>query len=50
MSETLAVVRASRPNFLLLAPLCAGLGLAVAWQLTSPAIELYPHICSGARA
>ena len=32
MSETLAVVRASRPNFLLLAPLCAGLGLAVAWQ------------------
>ncbi|WP_396622162.1 prenyltransferase [Marinobacter sp. W-8] len=32
MSETLAVVRAARPNFLLLAPLCAGLGLAVAWQ------------------
>ncbi|MBY6034488.1 prenyltransferase [Marinobacter daepoensis] len=32
MSETIAVVRASRPNFLLLAPLCAGLGLAAAWQ------------------
>ncbi|MGC8119546.1 prenyltransferase [Marinobacter sp. VGCF2001] len=32
MSETVAVVRASRPNFLLLAPLCAGLGLALAWQ------------------
>jgi 1,4-dihydroxy-2-naphthoate octaprenyltransferase len=39
MSETLAVVRASRPNFLLLAPLCAGLGLAVAWQ-QGPAPEL----------
>lgn len=39
MSETLAVVRASRPNFLLLAPLCAGLGLAVAWQQgESPAL------------
>ena len=36
MSETLAVVRASRPNFLLLAPLCAGLGLAVAWQQGQP--------------
>ncbi|PXX92741.1 prenyltransferase [Marinobacter vulgaris] len=32
MSETVAVVRASRPNFLVLAPLCAGLGVAVAWQ------------------
>lgn len=32
MSETNAVVRASRPNFLVLAPLCAGLGVAVAWQ------------------
>lgn len=32
MSETVAVVRASRPNFLILAPLCAGLGVAIAWQ------------------
>ncbi|MET4027294.1 1,4-dihydroxy-2-naphthoate octaprenyltransferase [Marinobacter sp. MBR-99] len=32
MSETVAVVRAARPNFLLLAPVCVGLGLAVAWQ------------------
>ncbi|MFO8142145.1 MAG: prenyltransferase [Marinobacter sp.] len=32
MSETIAVVRASRPNFLILAPLCVGLGLAIAWQ------------------
>ena len=32
MSETVAVVRASRPNFLVLAPLCAGLGVAVAWH------------------
>ncbi len=38
MSETVAVVRASRPNFLLLAPLCAGLGLAVAWQQGQPAL------------
>jgi 1,4-dihydroxy-2-naphthoate octaprenyltransferase len=36
MSETLAVMRASRPNFLVLAPLCAGLGVAVAWQQGSP--------------
>ncbi|MGM0952726.1 MAG: prenyltransferase [Pseudomonadota bacterium] len=36
MSETVAVVRASRPNFLLLAPLCAGLGVAVAWQQGQP--------------
>ena len=36
MSETVAVVRASRPNFLILAPLCAGLGLAVAWQQGLP--------------
>lgn len=36
MSETIAVVRASRPNFLLLAPLCAGLGVAVAWQQGDP--------------
>ncbi|KXS52879.1 MAG: prenyltransferase [Marinobacter sp. T13-3] len=36
MSETVAVVRASRPNFLILAPLCAGLGLAVAWQQNQP--------------
>ena len=36
MSETVAVVRATRPNFLILAPLCAGLGLAVAWQQNHP--------------
>lgn len=36
MSETIAVMRASRPNFLILAPLCAGLGVAVAWQQGSP--------------
>lgn len=36
MSETVAVVRASRPNFLVLAPLCAGLGVAVAWQQGEP--------------
>ncbi|XKH02111.1 prenyltransferase [Marinobacter nauticus] len=36
MSETVAVVRATRPNFLILAPLCAGLGLAVAWQQNQP--------------
>lgn len=39
MSETVAVVRASRPNFLILAPLCVGLGLAIAWQQgQSPAL------------
>ncbi len=36
MSETVAVVRASRPNFLILAPLCAGLGVAIAWQQGEP--------------
>lgn len=36
MSETLAVVRASRPNFLILAPLCAGLGVILAWQQGEP--------------
>ncbi|RBW49241.1 prenyltransferase [Marinobacter sp. F3R11] len=36
MSESIAVVRASRPNFLVLAPLCVGLGVAVAWQQGSP--------------
>lgn len=36
MSEAIAVVRASRPNFLVLAPLCAGLGVAVAWQQGAP--------------
>lgn len=36
MSETVAVVRAARPNFLLLAPLCVGLGLAVAWRQGQP--------------
>ncbi|KPQ27129.1 MAG: 1,4-dihydroxy-2-naphthoate octaprenyltransferase [Marinobacter excellens HL-55] len=32
MSEAVAVIRASRPNFLVLAPLCVGLGFAIAWQ------------------
>lgn len=36
MSETTAVVRASRPGFLLLAPLCAGLGVTLAWQQGEP--------------
>lgn len=36
MSETGAVVRAARPNFLVLAPLCAGLGVALAWQQGEP--------------
>ncbi|WP_372994247.1 prenyltransferase [Marinobacter sp.] len=36
MSETIAVVRATRPNFLVLAPLCAGLGVAVAWHQGEP--------------
>lgn len=36
MSEAVAVVRASRPNFLVLAPLCVGLGVAVAWQQGEP--------------
>jgi len=36
MSETVAVVRASRPNFLILAPLCAGLGVALAWHQGDP--------------
>lgn len=40
MSETVAVVRASRPNFLILAPLCVGLGVAVAWQQGSPPVLL----------
>lgn len=39
MSEAVAVVRASRPNFLVLAPLCVGLGIAIAWQQgLSPAL------------
>lgn len=32
MSEAVAVVHAARPNFLILAPLCVGLGVAIAWQ------------------
>lgn len=36
MSEAVAVVRASRPNFLVLAPLCVGLGVAVTWQQGEP--------------
>lgn len=39
MSEAIAVVRASRPNFLVLAPLCVGLGVAVVWQTDRSAIE-----------
>lgn len=39
MSETAAVVRAARPNFLALAPVCAGLGIAIAWhQDETPAL------------
>ncbi|WP_339780745.1 prenyltransferase [uncultured Marinobacter sp.] len=40
MSETVAVIRASRPNFLVLAPLCVGLGVAVAWQQGEPPVIL----------
>lgn len=36
MSKTVAVVRASRPDFLVLAPLCVGLGVAVAWHQGEP--------------
>ncbi|MDY6840337.1 MAG: prenyltransferase [Pseudomonadota bacterium] len=36
MSETIAVIRAFRPDFLILAPLCAGLGVAVAWHQGKP--------------
>lgn len=36
MSEAIAVVRASRPGFLMLAPLCAGLGVTLAWQQGEP--------------
>ncbi|MBL3556119.1 MULTISPECIES: prenyltransferase [Marinobacter] len=36
MSETTAVVRASRPGFLMLAPLCTGLGVTLAWQQGEP--------------
>ncbi|MDK9556118.1 prenyltransferase [Marinobacter sp. M216] len=36
MAESAAVIRASRPNFLILAPLCAGLGIAVAWRQGEP--------------
>ncbi|KMQ76846.1 prenyltransferase [Marinobacter subterrani] len=36
MSETAAVMRAARPNFLILAPLCAGSGVALAWQQGTP--------------
>ncbi len=32
MSETAVVIRTSRPNFLIMAPLCAGLGVALAWR------------------
>lgn len=39
MSEAIAVVRASRPNFLILAPLCVGLGLAVVWQTDRSTID-----------
>ncbi len=33
MSETAIVIRTSRPNFLVMAPLCVGLGVALAWRL-----------------
>lgn len=33
MSETAVVIRTSRPNFLIMAPLCVGLGVALAWRL-----------------
>jgi len=33
MSETAVVIRTSRPNFLVMAPLCVGLGVALAWRL-----------------
>ena len=33
MFQTVAVVRTSRPNFLVMAPLCVGLGVALAWRL-----------------
>lgn len=36
MSETVAVVRSARPNFLVLAPLCVGLGVTIAWQQGEP--------------
>ncbi|MDX1458441.1 MAG: prenyltransferase [Marinobacter sp.] len=36
MSEAPVVVRASRPGFLVLAPLCAGLGVTLAWQQVDP--------------
>lgn len=39
MSEAIAVVRASRPKFLILAPLCVGLGLAVVWQADRSTID-----------
>jgi 1,4-dihydroxy-2-naphthoate octaprenyltransferase len=32
MSETAVVIRTSRPNFLVMAPLCVGLGVALAWR------------------
>lgn len=36
MSETAVVIRTSRPNFLIMAPLCVGLGVALAWRLPEP--------------
>lgn len=36
MSETVAVVRSARPNFLVLAPLCVGLGVTIAWKQGEP--------------
>jgi 1,4-dihydroxy-2-naphthoate octaprenyltransferase len=32
MSQTAVVIRTSRPNFLVMAPLCVGLGVALAWR------------------
>ena len=36
MSDAVAVLRAARPGVLALAPLCAGLGVALAWQQGEP--------------
>lgn len=42
MSETVAVVSASRSNFLIFAPLCVGRSVAMAWQQDQlPALPLH---------
>lgn len=40
MSETAVIIRTSRPNFLIMAPLCVGLGVALAWRLPQPPLLL----------